>query len=208
MNYPAKYFSAEDMQRLQKVLMPLISVVIAFIPQTSAKELMALHDAGLLELVTVAAESRVEPHPEQGCLYYDKEDEAPVHFRMYVDCVGQPHLQFNEFPFRTLLAQQAVAPALLRFRDRQNGKAEAGKNKQVFRAEEGDYYLTVPGIAINDYFQVVDKAGQANSRLYVMAVPLIGGYNPDYSGLDFCEAASALVAEALAGLVVEKQVQV
>lgn len=37
MNYPAKHFSAEDMLRLQKTLMLLIAVVIAFVPQSSAK---------------------------------------------------------------------------------------------------------------------------------------------------------------------------
>ncbi|HSB91669.1 MAG TPA: FAD/NAD(P)-binding protein, partial [Flavitalea sp.] len=42
MNYPAKYFPAEDMLRLKKVLMPLISIVIAFVPQSSAEELLAL----------------------------------------------------------------------------------------------------------------------------------------------------------------------
>ena len=48
MNYPAKHLSAEDMLRLKKVLMPLISIVIAFVPQSSAEELMALQDAGVL----------------------------------------------------------------------------------------------------------------------------------------------------------------
>jgi len=32
MNHPAKYFSAEDMQRLKKVSMPLILIIIAFVP--------------------------------------------------------------------------------------------------------------------------------------------------------------------------------
>ena len=32
MNHLAKYFSAEDMQRLKKVLMPLILIIIAFVP--------------------------------------------------------------------------------------------------------------------------------------------------------------------------------
>ena len=31
-----------------------------------------------------------------------------------------------------------------------------------------------------------------------MAVPYIGGLNPDYSGLDFCETASARIMQALA----------
>jgi hypothetical protein len=30
-----------------------------------------------------------------------------------------------------------------------------------------------------------------------MAVPYIGGYNPDYSGLDFSEAASALIIKSI-----------
>jgi hypothetical protein len=31
----------------------------------------------------------------------------------------------------------------------------------------------------------------------LMAVPYIGGYNPDYSGLDFSEAASALIIKSI-----------
>ena len=53
---------------------------------------------------------------------------------------------------------------------------------------------------INDYFQVVDSYGAVNNRIFVMAVPYIGGVNPDYSGLDFCEAASARIIKRLAQL--------
>ena len=52
LNYPAKHMSAEDMLRLREHLQPLISVVIAFVPQNSCETLLALHDAGCLELVT------------------------------------------------------------------------------------------------------------------------------------------------------------
>ena len=61
----------------------------------------------------------------------------------------------------------------------------------------GDYYLAVPGITINDSFQVLDSFGAYSDRIYIMAVPYIGGYNPDYSGLDFGEAASKKVVERL-----------
>lgn len=44
MNYPLN-ISEEDMQRLQKVLMPLISIVIAFVPQRSVKEMLAMYEA-------------------------------------------------------------------------------------------------------------------------------------------------------------------
>jgi hypothetical protein len=55
----------------------------------------------------------------------------------------------------------------------------------------------VSGITINDSFQAVDEYGALNERIYVMAVPYIGGYNPDYSGLDFCEAASESISESI-----------
>jgi len=55
----------------------------------------------------------------------------------------------------------------------------------------------LPGITITDNFEVVDNHGTVNNRIYMMAVPYIGGYNPDYSGLDFCEQASANIVESI-----------
>ena len=70
----------------------------------------------------------------------------------------------------------------------------------MFKFPSGVYYLRVSGLAINDSFQVVDKYGVANSQIFMMAVPYIGGYNPDYSGLDFCEEASDQVISKIVEL--------
>ena len=62
--------------------------------------------------------------------------------------------------------------------------------------EEGgsdSYFLRVPGIAITDNFRVIDQHNIINPRIYVMAVSCIGGFNPDYSGLDFCEEAAKII---------------
>ena len=56
------------------------------------------------------------------------------------------------------------------------------------------------GIAINDNFQIFDEFGGYNRRIFMMAVPYIGGFNPDYSGLDFCEAASARIVKTILDL--------
>jgi hypothetical protein len=200
MNYPAKHLSAEDMIRLQKVLMPLISIVIAFVPQTSCKELLALHDAGKLEIVQVDAESSIEPEMKGGATYHyiDTEGEKQsVYYKMFVDCIGQPHLSYNDFPFESMRNDDTISEALLPFRSAEKGKdAEAEGNKKVIDIDN-NYYLKVPGITINDSFQVVNKDNVPNSRLYVMAVPYIGGYNPDYSGLDFGEEASGRVISSM-----------
>lgn len=201
MNYPAKYFSAEDMQRLQKTLMPLISIVIAFAPQGSVEEMMALYDAGILSIVSVGDDSTVVPQTDGGIIYVytdEQGEKLSKRFETFVDCVGQPHLQYEDLPYESLLANHTVSPARLRYRDSEQGLQEMEQgNKKVIKGHDDAYYLQVSGITINDDFQVVDAYGALNERVYMMAVPYIGGYNPDYSGLDFGEAASARIIKSL-----------
>lgn len=200
LNYPAKYLSAEDMQRLHGSLVPLISIVIAYIPQSSCEEILAMHQAGVLNLIAVGDDSRVEARKEGGVVYHYKdenENACAVYFKTYVDCVGQPHLDFKDFPFKSLVTHQTVSPARLKFQSAAEGKKAMAAGRQAIQEESGDYYLSVPGITINDHFQVVDAYGALNERIFIMSVPYIGGYNPDYSGLDFSEAASAAIMERI-----------
>ena len=200
LNYPAKYLSAEDMKRLKKSLAPLISLVIAYMPQSSSEELIALHDAGVLGLFTVGEDSEVVAVAEGGARYnYIDESGRPlsVYFNTYVNCSGQPHIDFEDFPFKSLITKKTVSPARLKFRNPEQAQQAMAAGEAVEGDENGGYFLMVSGIAVNDHFQVVDEYGAFNNRIYVMAVPYIGGYNPDYSGLDFSEAASAAVIKAL-----------
>lgn len=200
LNYPAKHLSAEDMLRLQQSLTPLISIVIAYIPQSSSEEMMALHTAGVLDLIPVGDDSKVEPQAEGGATYFYTDEsgkEHVVYFHTYVDCVGQPHLAFEDFPFKGLLTNRTICPAKLKFRSVEKAEKAVTEGKEVSQDQNGDYYLKVPGITINDHFQVVDAYGAFNERIYNMAVPYIGGYNPDYSGLDFSEAASAAIVKRI-----------
>jgi len=200
LNYPAKHLSAEDMLRLQQVLIPLISIVIAYIPQSSTEELLALHQAGVLELIPVGEDSEVVPETGGGATYHystEQSEKLAVYFETYVDAVGQPHLAFEDFPFKSLKENRTICPARLRFRSAEEGSKALAAGKDVTQDGHGDYYLKVSGITINDNFQVVDSYGALNDRIYVMAVPYIGGYNPDYSGLDFCEESSATIIKSL-----------
>ena len=201
MNYPAKYFSAEDMQRLQKDLMPLISIVIAFVPQGSAEEMLALNEAGVLSLIQVDYQSKVVADSRGGVIYHYKDENNQLqssYFQTYVNCIGQPALSFEDFPFKSLLKDQRISSAKIKFRDTVTAMREMKEgNEKVETDGQGNYYLDVSGITINDNFQIVDAYGALNERIYIMAVPYIGGYNPDYSGLDFGEAASAAIMESL-----------
>lgn len=201
MNYPAKYFCAEDMLRLEHTLKPLISIVIAFVPQQSVEELLALHAAGILSLVDVGENSRVEPLQAGGIRYhYTTSDgkECNDFYAMFVDCVGQPVLSFADLPFKSLKERQTVAPAVVKFKSYAAGEDAYAKGvKGVGKAKDGHYYMQLPGVAINDHFQITDMYGKINERIYMLAVPFIGGFNPDYSGLDFIEEASLRVVQSL-----------
>ncbi len=202
LNYPAKYLSAEDMQRLQNTLLPLISIVIAYVPQSSCEELMALNQAGILEIITVGDDSKVEPEEQRGGAIYHFTNEAGIkqakHYQTYIDCVGQPHLNYAQFPFKSMLSNNTVSPARIRFRAEEKGRIafESG-DERVEKSEDGTYYLHVSGISINDSFQVLDGYGAYSERIYMMAVPYMGGLNPDYSGLDFCAEASKRIVKAM-----------
>lgn len=197
MNYPAKYFSAEDTLRLQHTLMPLISVVIAYVPQDSVIEILALYEAGILDMVTVGENSEVTPKQDGGAVYHYGDGQA-IHFKTYIDATGQPHLNLADIPFESLKKGRVLSRASLQFRDPAYGKKvlEHGKEK-VMLGQDGNYYLYVPGVTINDSFQVINNYGALNERLFLMAVPYIKGYNPDYSGLDFCEEASSRIVQCI-----------
>ena len=199
MNYPAKHMSAEDMIRLKKVLMPLVSLIIAYVPQSSCRELLALHDAGVLTLIPVDENSNVVPSENVGADYfYDKEGIKKTYFKTFVNAIGQGAMQIQDFPFSSLKNDDIVSAAYLHFKDDDKALKEISDgNKLVFPAATEGYYMKVPGININDHFQVLNSFGAFNPNIFIMAVPFIGGLNPDYSGLDFCDTASDKIAETI-----------
>jgi len=201
MNYPAKYFSAEDMERLKKTLMPLISVIIAFAPQSSVREMLALYRSGILRIVSVGEDSYISPLEDGGIEYHFKNTDGKREkqkYETFIDCIGQPHLKFEDLPYPGLLNGETLNRATLKFSDSAIAKSRVAQgDEQIIKVNEDEYRLIVPGVAINDHFQVIGTNGFANDRIYMLAVPFIGGYNPDFSGLDFGEEASKRVAEKL-----------
>ena len=200
-NYPAKHFSAEDMMRLRKTLLPLISVIIASLPQSSYKELIALYDAGILHLVSVNENSRIESHEEEGIIYHYTDEagaEKSDHYKLYIDAIGQQPVQFNDIPFEGLKNGRLISSGYIKFKDPEKGKSEFERDSShIMKTEPDNYYLRVDGLNINDHFQALDYYGKVTEDLYIMAVPYIAGLNPDYSGLDFCDTAGKRIVQSL-----------
>jgi len=200
-NYPAKHFSAEDMMRMRKTLLPLISVIIASLPQSSYREIIALYNAGIINLISVDEDSRVEPDENEGIIYHYKDqsgNKVSEHFQLYIDAIGQQPVQFNDIPFKGLRDSGSISSGYLKFKDKNKGaKALEEGDSHILKIEPDYFYLRVDGLNINDHFQALDYYGEATENLYIMAVPYIAGLNPDYSGLDFCDTAGKRVALAI-----------
>lgn len=209
-NYPAKHFSAEDMIRMRKTLLPLISVIIASLPQSSYKEIIALYNAGLIRLVSVDDESYVEPHSGEGIVYHYTDhtgDKKSDHYKMYIDAIGQQPVQFNDIPFSSLREGGTISSGYLKFKDADTGKQQFQQNNgNILKIEPDNFYLRVDGLNINDHFQALDYYGKTTPYLFIMAVPFIAGLNPDYSGLDFCDTAGKRVAHSLKSIITASQI--
>jgi len=200
-NHPAKYFSAEDTLRLRNHLLPIIGLMIANIPQSSAAQLLALHDSGVLDIIAVDSSSHLEI--EDDCDFhfsYTDSDNKPVvnTYKTFIDCTGQKSLPIDAFPFKSMFKDAEPLVAKVRFKDKHQGKQHLKENpKSVCIGSDDEYYLETGGFAINDDFQPMLANGSLNERYFVMAVPYISGFNPDYSGFDFCDQVAELIVNKL-----------
>jgi hypothetical protein len=200
-NHPAKYFSAEDTLRLRNHLLPLIGLMIANIPQSSAAQLLALHDSGVLDIIAVDSSSRLEIEGDGDFqFHYKGEDNKPTvnTYKTFIDCTGQKSLPIDAFPFKSMFADAEPLVAKVRFKDKHQGKKHLADNpNKVCKGSDNEYYLETGGFAINDDFQPILANGSLNERYFVMAVPYISGFNPDYSGFDFCDQVAELIVTKL-----------
>ena len=205
-NYPAKHFPAEDMLRLKGKLMPLISIIIASLPQSSYHEIMALYHANVLESFSVDRESVVVPNENFGAVYKIVKNgkTQEVKYNMFVDAIGQKPMNYGDFPFESLKDDQLISTGFLYFKDHKAAEEEVSKgNPNVKQDSTGKYYLLVTGLNIGDHFENKDIYAVANKRFYNMSVPFIGGLNPDYSGMDFCDTSAERIVASISEFIAE-----
>lgn len=199
-NYPAKHFPAEDMLRLKGKLMPLISIIIASLPQSSYYEIMALYNANILEVISVGKDSDVVPNENYGAIYKIKDDNGSreIKYDMFVDAIGQKPMNYGDFPFESVKNEQLISRGFLYFKNNDIAEEEIQNgNQNVKQDSTGKYYLLVTGLSIGDNFEKKDIYAVSNKKFYNMSVPFIGGLNPDYSGMDFCDTASERIVNSI-----------
>ena len=205
LSFYAKYLNAEDMLEFKRDLMPLASYVIAFMPLESAEKLMALHDAGKLDLVATGQEwSHSTNQGEEGATLRYRKDSKDVdqRFGTVVRATGQQEVSVDKFPFRSLADSGAVQPMSVVYSgaekaEKEIAAAKGGEQPETTQKGDGDRYYFYPGgIAVDDSFRIKGKDG-ANPRIFDLAVPHLLGCYPYTQSLPFCNDASRIVVNAI-----------
>lgn len=196
LNYHAELLPAEDHHFFRKQLMPFLMNVIAAMPFPSARILVALHEAGKLDLVPGYVEVHDEqPHADRTVITITHEEKAEERsYRLFVNCGGQRPVEVENYPFPTLIAQGAVraARAPLAHPERPAGWLPEGEADRLMY-ENGEAYYLIGGIDIDAAYRIIGKDGQPNNHIYDISFPHTSGIRPYSYGLQACSATSLIL---------------
>ncbi|APO77221.1 NAD(P)(+)-binding domain-containing protein (plasmid) [Rhizobium etli 8C-3] len=190
LNFYTRYLNRTDRIRLEKSFMPLVTYLVAVLPQQSCEYLLALHAAGHLDLVRTGDDLNIEVTGGVASILFSDPADCGIKrlpYDLIIDCRGQKPIDVSNFPFRTLVNEGAVRQARL------------GTNTPNDKADE----LMLSGIDVDERLRPRSEKGMPTPGLYMLASPVIHGLYPYHSGLPFCNevariAADDLHAEALA----------
>jgi hypothetical protein len=197
LSYHADLMPAEDHLRFHSTMMSFLMNVIAAMPLSSAQILLALHDAGRLELkagratinTTRDGETVVEVENDAGI-------KDTINYRMFVDCTGQPGITLDEFPFPTLVTQGAVRSARAKFVNPDTARVILDKSPDHRIGDENCPAYRLDGIDVDAAYRVIGSDGRANSRIFDVAFPHTTGLRPYCYGLQACNHTAGVMVEA------------
>ncbi len=196
LNFHYELLSAEDHLRYRKVIAPFLMNVIAAMPLHSANILLALHDAGCLDLVPgkVSIKEKANGHTR---VAIENGGRIVEHsYAMFIDCSGQGALELDAYPFPSMAADGTVSEAIVYFRDRAAGDAVIVAQKDVPDERDGRAMVRAGGVAIDGYYRVVGRDGVSNERIHDVAFPHTTGVRPYSYGLQACDAVAAIVVQS------------
>ena len=197
LNFYAELMPAEDHLTLRSRFMPFLMNVIAALPLPSARILLALHDAGKLEIIP----GRVQiADPPTGATFTtveidDEGKKSEIDYRMFVDCSGQGPLEPDEFPFPSFLAAGGIRAARSAFAD--PGQVQAlpeEKRAKVFE-EGGRWFFAMGGVDIDRGYRLIGRDGLASRRVADIAFPHTSGIRPYSYGLQACNDTARLFVD-------------
>jgi uncharacterized NAD(P)/FAD-binding protein YdhS len=162
-----------DFLRFSKNLKTVFIDDYATVPHESILRMLALHDAGKLEVVAVGENYQIDPHGvSSGALL--THGSTKFHFPVFIEATGQRALSAKDFPFLSLREQGIVHDV--------ESSTEGGPAR---------------GIAIDDRFHPISSQIPAD-QLFCVSLPFIMGRHPFVQGITSSHEIGEIVAAELA----------
>ncbi|GHB84285.1 FAD/NAD(P)-binding protein [Persicitalea jodogahamensis] len=198
LNFHAELMPAEDHLQFRKEVMSFLMNVIAAMPLPSGNLLLALYDAGKLEIVTGRV-TVADEHKKGLTTVEVKDGEATytIDYQMFIHCGGQKPVSLDEYPFKSLVKQGVVRRARATFIGADEAKALLKTNQKdlVFK-ERGKYYYYTGGLDIDASYRVIGEDGSPNDCIHDITFTHTTGSRPYSYGLQACSATSQILVEA------------
>jgi uncharacterized NAD(P)/FAD-binding protein YdhS len=166
------YLEGEDYQRFSRYFKPVFIDDYATVPHKSIKRLLALHDAGKLDVLAIGDTYRIDSYRPEGGAQVQYGGARRV-FPVFIEATGQKPLPAKEFPFPSLIRQGII---------HDYGPAESGPSRGV--AIDAAYHPISDDIPID--------------RLFCLSLPFILGRHPFHQGITSSHEMGLLVGEQLA----------
>lgn len=199
LNFHAELLPAEDHLVMKSQLLPFQMNVIAAMPLPSGDIILALYDAGKIDMVA----GRVSVPEEQDSegvttIKIESDDgESTATYRMFIDCGGQKGLGVDDYPFPSLVKQKWVTGAVAKFADFEEAKQSLDDEKEDRVVQQGDEAaFEIGGIAIDSSYRIINARGESNPRIYDIAFPHVSGIRPYSYGLQACSDTSKIVVRS------------
>lgn len=170
------YLEQDDFKRFSRYFKPIFVDDYATVPHESIRRMLALHEAGKLDIMAIGDEYRLDSQqPEAGAvLYVNGEKHA---FDVFIEATGQRALTTKHFPFPTLIKQGIVRDAA--------DPADAGGSR---------------GIIIDDQFHPISEDMPAD-QLFCLSLPFLMGRHPFIQGITSSHEMGQVVAGELAAAI-------
>ena len=201
LNFHSELLSAEDHLFFRKKMMPFLMNVIAALPLSSANILLALYDAGCIELIKGNVEI-LKDHEKVGLTSIHVSDEnkavKTIEYPMFVNCAGQGKIEFEDYPFPTLIKNGIVRKARTKYKIAPTFPEE--KSTEVQRTHlfiDDETYFFTGGIDVDAGYRLIKVDGKADSRIHDVSFIHTAGCRPYSYGLQACNATSVIVLEQL-----------
>ena len=206
LNYHAELMPAEDHLFFHKEIMPFLMNVIAALPLSSGKILLALYDAGKLELKSGRVNIKEDQSSNRSTKIKltESEKSETYEYKMFICCGGQKNTELNELPFLSLVENGNVRAARAIFSDSESFDVHTDISEERILKENGQVYLLTGGIDIDAAYRIINSDGEANEDVFDISFTHISGIRPYSYGLQACSATAEIMVESWAKSITKK----